>query len=77
MLLLASLALLLSTTVSAAQPRAQRDRFDERAAWAFLKRQVALGPRPAGSRASRRLAAILRASIPRGRYQAVPADSET
>jgi glutaminyl-peptide cyclotransferase len=48
------------------------DRFDERAAWAFLRRQVALGPRPAGSPASRRLAALLRASIPRGRYQAVP-----
>jgi glutaminyl-peptide cyclotransferase len=48
------------------------NRFDDRAAWAFLKRQVTLGPRPAGSRASRRLAAILRASIPNGRYQAVP-----
>jgi glutaminyl-peptide cyclotransferase len=51
---------------------AKVDRFDERAAWAFLERQVALGPRPAGSPASRRLAAILRASVPRGRYQAVP-----
>jgi hypothetical protein len=48
------------------------NRFDERAAWAFLKRQVELGPRPAGSTASKRLAAILRASTPRGRYQAVP-----
>jgi glutaminyl-peptide cyclotransferase len=53
--------------------QAQRpNRFDERAAWAFLRQQVALGPRPAGSRASRRLAAILRSSIPRGRYQPVP-----
>jgi glutaminyl-peptide cyclotransferase len=51
---------------------ARVDRFDERAAWAFLKRQVALGPRPAGSDASRRLGAILRGSIPRGRYQSVP-----
>jgi glutaminyl-peptide cyclotransferase len=48
------------------------DRFDEGAAWTFLRRQVALGPRPAGSSASRRLAAILRTSVPRGRYQAVP-----
>jgi peptidase M28-like protein len=51
---------------------ARSNRFDERAAWAFLGRQVALGPRPAGSRASRQLAAILRRSIPGGRYQAVP-----
>jgi glutaminyl-peptide cyclotransferase len=67
-------ALLAATAGSSGQPAsvARADRFDERAAWAFLKRQVALGPRPAGSRASRRLAAILRASIPRGRYQAVP-----
>ena len=48
------------------------DWFDGRAAWAFLKRQVELGPRPAGSTASKRLAAILRSSTPRGRYQAVP-----
>jgi glutaminyl-peptide cyclotransferase len=48
------------------------DRFDERAAWAFLERQVELGPRPAGSAASRRLAAMLRRSVPRGRYQPVP-----
>jgi glutaminyl-peptide cyclotransferase len=55
-----------------AAPHASVDRFDERAAFAFLKRQVALGPRPAGSRASRSLAAILKASVPGGRYQAVP-----
>jgi glutaminyl-peptide cyclotransferase len=48
------------------------NRFDERAAWAFLKRQVALGPRPAGSRRSRELASILRRSVPNGRFQAVP-----
>jgi glutaminyl-peptide cyclotransferase len=47
-------------------------RFDERAAFAFLRRQVELGPRPAGSRASRRLAAMLRARVPSGRYQSVP-----
>ena len=47
-------------------------RFDEGAAWTFLKRQVALGPRPAGSRKSRELAVVLRRSIPNGRFQAVP-----
>jgi glutaminyl-peptide cyclotransferase len=71
-----ALALLLASVVAgvsaASAPRARVDRFDERAAFAFLKRQVALGPRPAGSAASRRLAAILKASVPRGRYQAVP-----
>ena len=51
---------------------ASANRFDERAAWTFLKRQVALGPRPAGSAKSRRLAELLRRSIPRGRFQAVP-----
>jgi glutaminyl-peptide cyclotransferase len=48
------------------------DRFDEDAAWAFLSRQVELGPRPAGSPASRQLAALLRASAPRGSFQRVP-----
>jgi glutaminyl-peptide cyclotransferase len=57
---------------AASAPQARVDRFDEQAAFAFLKRQVALGPRPAGSPASRRLAAILKESVPRGRYQAVP-----
>ena len=54
------------------EPGGRPNRFDERTAWAFLERQVALGPRPAGSRASRQLAAILHRSIPNGRYQAVP-----
>jgi hypothetical protein len=57
---------------AATAPRPNVDRFDEHAAFAFLKRQVALGPRPAGSAPSRRLAAILRASVPNGRFQAVP-----
>ena len=48
------------------------NRFDERSSWTFLKRQVALGPRPAGSPTSRELAEILRRSIPNGRFQAVP-----
>jgi glutaminyl-peptide cyclotransferase len=57
---------------AAPAPRPNVDRFDGQAAFAFLKRQVALGPRPAGSPASRKLAAVLRGSIPNGRYQAVP-----
>jgi glutaminyl-peptide cyclotransferase len=48
------------------------DRFDEEAAFAFLERQVELGPRPAGSEASRRLAGWLRDALPNGRFQPVP-----
>jgi glutaminyl-peptide cyclotransferase len=67
------LLLLAVAGASAAQaPRPSVERFDGQAAFAFLKRQVALGPRPAGSAASRKLAALLRASIPNGSYQAVP-----
>jgi hypothetical protein len=51
---------------------ARIDRFDGRAAWRFLRWQVALGERPAGSEASRRLAARLRRDVPGGRYQPVP-----
>ena len=53
-------------------PRPTVDRFDERRAFAFVRRQVALGPRPAGSRASRTLAGIIRSRLPRGRFQRVP-----
>lgn len=48
------------------------DRFDEDRAWAWLVRQVRMGPRPAGSAQSRRLAAQIRKALPRGRYQPVP-----
>ena len=48
------------------------NRFDGAAAFRFLEYQVRLGPRPAGSRASHRLAARLRRDLPRARYQAVP-----
>jgi hypothetical protein len=56
------------------QPASERriDRFDENRAWAWLKRQVALGPRPAGSPESRRLAAQIKSALPNGRYQRVP-----
>jgi peptidase M28-like protein len=48
------------------------DRFDGAAAYEWVKRQVALGPRPAGSPESRKLAEKLRAALPHGRFQAVP-----
>jgi glutaminyl-peptide cyclotransferase len=48
------------------------DRFDSAAAWRLLRTQVELGPRPAGSEASRRLAETLRDLLPEGRFQAVP-----
>jgi glutaminyl-peptide cyclotransferase len=48
------------------------DRFDGAAAFRLLRRQVEMGPRPAGSEASRRLARLLRRIVPRGRYQPVP-----
>ena len=72
-LALAALAGLASARADTAPaPRATVDRFDGAAAFAFLRRQVALGPRPAGSAASRTLARMLRARLPRSRYQAVP-----
>jgi glutaminyl-peptide cyclotransferase len=71
-----TLAAVLASALSSPSARpsagARVNRFDERAAWAFLRRQVELGPRPAGSAASAQLAETLRASIPRGRYQNVP-----
>jgi glutaminyl-peptide cyclotransferase len=60
---------------SDAAPRASRlsvDRFDSKAAFALLRQQVELGPRPAGSPASRRLAERLRRLLPNGRFQAIP-----
>jgi hypothetical protein len=53
-------------------PAAAVDRFDGAAAFRLLRRQVELGPRPAGSPESRRLARLLRRIVPRGRYQEVP-----
>jgi glutaminyl-peptide cyclotransferase len=51
---------------------AKVDRFDGAAAFRLLRRQVEMGPRPAGSEESRRLARLLRRIVPRGRYQEVP-----
>jgi glutaminyl-peptide cyclotransferase len=53
-------------------PAVAVDRFDGAAAYDLLVDQVELGPRPAGSEPSRRLAARLRELVPRGRYQTVP-----
>lgn len=66
------LSLIATTTLAAGAEAAPRPAFDERAAFAFLRQQVELGPRPAGSAASRRLAGFLRARVPNGRYQRVP-----
>ena len=55
-----------------AAPTASVDRFDGAAAFRLLRRQVEMGPRPAGSAESRRLARLLRRIVPRGRYQEVP-----
>ncbi len=51
---------------------AKVNRFDGAAAFRLLRRQVELGPRPAGSPESRRLARLLKRIVPRGRYQEVP-----
>src|SRR4051794_24400944 len=51
---------------------AKTNRFDGRAAFGFVKMQLAYGPRPAGSPASRRLADKLRTLLPNGRFQPVP-----
>jgi glutaminyl-peptide cyclotransferase len=53
-------------------PVARAQRFDGGAAYRSVARQVALGPRPAGSAASRRLAERLRRALPGGRFQPVP-----
>ena len=57
-----------ATTTAASVP----DRFDSARAWRTLEHQVEMGPRPAGSRTSRKLAKMLRNAIPKGRYQSVP-----
>lgn len=57
---------------SAPAPTPKVDRFDGSRAFTWVRRQVALGPRPAGSAASRRLAGQLRATLPRGSFQPVP-----
>ena len=65
-------AALAALVVVATAPTPTVDRVDEQAAWSRLVRQVQLGPRPAGSNASKKLAQQLKAELPRGSFQAVP-----
>jgi Peptidase family M28 len=61
-----------ATAAPGVAPRASVNRFDGAAAFRLLREQVELGPRPAGSAASRRLAEQLRMTLPNGRFEAVP-----
>jgi glutaminyl-peptide cyclotransferase len=54
-------------------PHATVNRFDARAAMRLAKLQVGAGPRPAGSRALRRVAVKLRDALPDGRFEDLPA----
>jgi hypothetical protein len=53
-------------------PVAHVDRFDEARAFRLMRRQVAVGQRPAGSAKLRALAGRLRPLLPHGRFEAVP-----
>ena len=58
---------------SPARPAAVHvDRFNGAKAFRLLRRQVELGPRPAGSPESQQLARLLKRIVPRGRFQEVP-----
>ena len=71
-LLAASLTLVACGGEAGAIRTAPPDRFDAARAFRDLRMQVALGPRPAGSRASRRLAETLRRQMPDARVESVP-----
>jgi glutaminyl-peptide cyclotransferase len=66
--LLAGLALAGCGSSGSSQP----DRFDAAAAWSLLQRQVAVGPRPAGSPQLRQLAMQLRPLLPGGTFEPFP-----
>lgn len=71
--LLPALALVAAVAISCGDESAPPpDRFDSAAAMTLLEEQIALGPRPAGSDASRTLAERLRRELPNARYQDVP-----
>jgi len=57
-----------AVATTATVPRAKVDRFDAPAAMEWARRQVALGPRPAGSPAQREAAAFLVKALPNGRF---------
>ena len=70
---LAGLALAwLALALAGSAGSAKVNRFNEQRAFALLRAQVELGPRPAGSDASRALAERLRRLLPNGRFQPVP-----
>jgi hypothetical protein len=50
--------------------------FDDLAAWRLIKRQVAVGQRPAGSRQLRRLAVRLKRRMPHGRFERIPGEPQ-
>lgn len=52
-------------------PRATASNFDASRAWKLIERQLAYGQRPAGSPQLRRLADVLLAQLPNGRFEAV------
>ncbi len=54
-------------------PAARADRLDEDRTFALLREQVELGPRPAGSEVSRRLADGLRRLLPNGELEEIDA----
>jgi glutaminyl-peptide cyclotransferase len=60
-----------AATPAAPVPKATVDRFDAPHAFTLIRRQLAYGQRPAGSRALRRLAEVLRSRLPDGRFEAV------
>lgn len=59
---------------SAAADASSPNRFDADRAWRIVKRQVAVGQRPAGSQQLRRLARRLRPLLPRGRFESIPGE---
>jgi hypothetical protein len=69
---LVAVALLFGCGASAQPQRPRADKFDSAAAWKLLREQVELGPRPAGSDRSLRLARRLRSLLPGGHFERVP-----
>jgi glutaminyl-peptide cyclotransferase len=55
-------------------PKTHADRFDAKAAMAIAKMQVDAGQRPAGSTVLRKVGDKLRAMLPEGRFEDVPAN---
>jgi hypothetical protein len=60
-----------SSDAAPAPPRPKVNRFNGTAAFRLLREQVEMGPRPAGSDTSRRLARRLRGLLPNGRYERI------